>query len=81
MRDYEDTIMGEEGRCEHCGVRVDEGDNYGEDATWVCEDCHDERAEDEDEDEDVSISRTDWLAVAADITGVAAPTSPKDKPQ
>ncbi len=40
----------------------------------LLEDCHDERADDDcdDSDEPLTLSpRTDWLAIAADITGAA----------
>jgi hypothetical protein len=72
---YEDTVMSEEGRCD-CGVRVDEGDNYGQDGDWLCADCHAERVEADAEwdapfaDESLTLApRTNWLAIAADITG------------
>jgi hypothetical protein len=71
---YEDTIMPETSCCDSCGVRMDEGDNYGTGDEWLCEDCHDERADDDcdDSDEPLTLSpRTDWLAIAADITGAA----------
>jgi len=74
MREYEDTVMAETGCCESCGIRVDEGDNYGEDGDWLCADCHAERIEADDDfspDEplNLSVPRTDWLGLAASITG------------
>ncbi len=73
---YEDTIMPETSRCDSCDVRMDEGDNYGTDGEWLCEDCHDERKEDEDDSEDEPLTlakpvATDWFAIATDITGAA----------
>jgi len=73
---YEDTVMPETSCCDSCGVRMDEGDNYGTDGEWLCEDCHNERKEDEDDSEDEPLTlakpdATDWLAIATDITGAA----------
>ena len=76
---YEDTVMGEEGCCEGCGFRVDEGYNFGEDGNWLCADCHADKVEADLEwdapfaDEPISLSapRTDWLGLAADITGAS----------
>jgi hypothetical protein len=69
---YEDTIMPETSCCDSCGVRMDEGDNYGTGCEWECEDCYNESKEegggDIDDDKPVTI---DWLAIAADITGAA----------
>jgi len=72
---YEDTIQSETGRCD-CGVRVDEGDNYGADGDWLCHDCYADRKEAGEEmdaifnDEPLSLAKpvkTDWLAVASSI--------------
>jgi len=72
---YEDTIQGEEGRCD-CGVRVDEGYNFGEDGNWLCADCHADKVEADAEydapfsDEPLTLApRTDWFALASNITG------------
>ena len=69
---YEDTIMPETSCCDSCGVRMDEGDNYGTGDEWLCEDCNDELADDDCDDSDEPMdasSPIDWLAVAAHITG------------
>jgi hypothetical protein len=73
---YESTIQSETGRCD-CGVRVDEGDNYGMDGEWLCPDCHAEQTEAGEEqdaifnDEPLSLAKpvkTDWLKLAGQIT-------------
>ena len=69
---YEDTIMPETSCCDSCGVRMDEGDNYGTGCEWECEDCYNESKEDEDDsdDEPLTLAKpapTDWLSIAAFI--------------
>jgi hypothetical protein len=73
---YEDTIMPETSCCDSCGVRMDEGDNYGTGSEWECEDCYNESKEDDDDSDDEPLTLAkpdaiDWLAIAADITGAA----------
>jgi len=40
--EYEDTVMHECAPCDHCGVLINEDENYDEGGGWCCVDCAEE---------------------------------------